>query len=246
MTSSKFSRSSPPADKRPPNPTEGRLRRPAQTKGRADRSRSSGHRRRHWFWPVALLAAVAVFVGLYLTYRSSSDAVTAGGGSDYQVGSPGVGAPAPDFALTSTQDQLVSVSSYQGKSVLLYFHEGLGCQPCSDQIRDLEKDDAALAAAGVDQLLTITSGPQDLIAQKMADDDLSAVALTDTDLAVSRQYNANRYGMMGDDRDGHTFILVGPDGTIQWRADYGGAPRYTMYVPVPQLLADLLAARQRK
>ncbi|MDQ2706498.1 MAG: hypothetical protein M3Z25_02170 [Actinomycetota bacterium] len=47
--------------------------------------------------------------------------------------------------------------------------------------------------------------------------------------------------MMGTSRDGHSFILVGPDGRIQWRADYGGAPNYTMYVPLDQLAADLRA-----
>lgn len=128
--------------------------------------------------------------------------------------------------------------------MLLYFHEGLGCQPCWDQIRDLQANADGLKAAGVDQLVTITSGPEDLIAQQMSDDKLPAIALADTDLAVSRSYNANQYGMMGNDRDGHTFILVGPDGRIQWRADYGGAPKFTMYVPPTQLLADLTAGRR--
>ena len=45
--------------------------------------------------------------------------------------------------------------------------------------------------------------------------------------------------MMGTSRDGHTFILVGPDGVIRWRADYGGPPNYTMYLPVDALLADI-------
>lgn len=86
-----------------------------------------------------------------------------------------------------------------------------------------------------------TTGPVDLIARKVRDDRLTAVNLADLDLAVSRAYEANKYGMMGDSRDGHSFILVGPDGTIRWRADYGGEPKYTMYVPVPRLLADLRA-----
>ena len=70
---------------------------------------------------------------------------------------------------------------------------------------------------------------------------LTTPVLSDPDLAVSQQYGANQYGMMGASRDGHTFILVGPDGIIRWRADYGGAPNYTMYVPVQTLLADLQA-----
>ncbi len=45
----------------------------------------------------------------------------------------------------------------------------------------------------------------------------------------------NQFGMMGDSRDGHSLVLIGPDGEILWRADYGGAPNYTMFVPVPCL-----------
>ncbi|WP_438452434.1 hypothetical protein, partial [Listeria monocytogenes] len=63
--------------------------------------------------------------------------------------------------------------------------------------------------------------------------------LSDPDLAVSSAYHANDYGMMGRSRDGHSFVLVGPDGRIRWRADYGGAPDYTMYLPVPNLIADM-------
>jgi hypothetical protein len=55
--------------------------------------------------------------------------------------------------------------------------------------------------------------------------------LSDPTLQVSRSYNANRYGMMGYTRDGHTFILVGPDGIIRWRSDYGAAPDYIMFLP---------------
>ena len=50
---------------------------------------------------------------------------------------------------------------------------------------------------------------------------------------------------MGDSRDGHSFILVGPDGRIQWRADYGGAPAYTMYLPTDKLLTDLRAEERQ-
>jgi len=194
-------------------------------------------------WLVAAAIAIVVLGGLYLAYRGSSSS-SAGKASDYQVGTPGVGAAAPGFTLTSTTGTPVSLSSYRGKKVLLYFHEGLGCQPCWDQIRDLSAAESKLHLAGIDQLLTITSGPADLLGQKMRDDRLTATALADTDLSVSRTYNANQFGMMGTDRDGHSFILVGPDGRIQWRADYGGAPRYTMFVPVDRLLADLKAGRR--
>ncbi len=45
--------------------------------------------------------------------------------------------------------------------------------------------------------------------------------------------------MMGGAANGHSFVLINEDGVIEWRADYGGDPDYTMYVPVPNLLADM-------
>ena len=133
----------------------------------------------------------------------------------------------------------MSLSDYRGESVLLYFQEGLMCQPCWDQMTSLEQEAAGLKAAGVDNVLSITTDPIDLITRKTDDMGLSTTVLSDPDLAVSKQYETNLFGMMGTSRNGHSFILVGPEGTIQWRADYGGAPDYTMYVPVDELLSDL-------
>jgi hypothetical protein len=48
------------------------------------------------------------------------------------------------------------------------------------------------------------------------------------------------YAMAGmANQDGHSFVVVGLDGVIKWRADYGGAPNYTMFVPDPDLLAQM-------
>jgi peroxiredoxin Q/BCP len=148
------------------------------------------------------LVAVLVVVGLFAIYRANTGTATGTASDRYDVGSPGVGAVAPDFLLpnvtpaaaASGMPATTRLNDYRGNTVLLYFHEGLGCQPCWDQIRDLQKDPAALAAMGADQLLTITTGPQDLVAQKMHDDGLTAPALADTDLRVSTQYQANRTG----------------------------------------------------
>ncbi|HEY3292136.1 MAG TPA: peroxiredoxin family protein [Candidatus Nanopelagicaceae bacterium] len=183
---------------------------------------------------IILVAAVA--------YSNSSKNSTSKPDSSrfpYAVAKPASGTIAPDFSLPSTKGGTVKLSDYKGKAVLLFFHEGIGCQPCWDQIRDLERNQSQLKSAGVDQLLTITSGPTRLIRQKMADDGLNAVALGDTNLEISKLYNANQFGMMGGSRDGHTFILIGSDGKIDWRADYGGPPKYTMYVPIAQLLQDM-------
>lgn len=200
--------------------------------------------------PVILVSAgvvVLALVVLFAVYRSSQSPAgdTAGdSGFRHVAGQPAAGAVAPAFTLTSNSGDPVSLAGFKGKNVLLYFQEGLSCQPCWDQINDLEQNAPALKAAGVDDVVSITTDPADLIARKVADEKLSTVVLSDPDMRASHAYNANKYGMMGDMRDGHSFVLVGPDGTIRWRADYGGAPDYTMYLPTTKMLADLTAERK--
>lgn len=192
---------------------------------------------------VYVLLIGGLFVALALRPSSTSGEGASAGG--YTVGTPGPGAKAPNFSLPSTAGGTVQLSDYRGKSVLLFFHEGLGCQPCWDNIRDLETAKSKLQSAGIDKLVTITTNPLDLIAQKMNDEKLTSVALADSDLKISNLYQTSKYGMAGHLSNGHSFLLVGPTGLIEWRADYGGAPNYTMYVPVDKILSDLKSGRTR-
>lgn len=197
---------------------------------------------------VAVVILVVVITGaLYYVYQSSAaqapqaGETSAGSRTTPESGQPGRGEKAPDFTLASSTGANVHLASQQGRTTLLYFQEGLTCQPCWDQIKDLQAAAPALKAAGIDQVLSITTDPIDLITRKAQDEGLTIPVLSDPDLVVSREYHANDYGMMGTSRDGHTFVLIDGEGTIVWRADYGGAPNYTMFVPTDQVLADLQA-----
>ncbi len=178
---------------------------------------------------------IAAFVALLWSIHRTGPT----GRYGYQVGRPGPGAMAPPIRLPTTRGGTFDLAAQQGKTVLVYFQEGLTCQPCWDQLKDIEKSFSQFRAAGIDTLVTITVDPVDLLKQKASEEHLFMPVASDGSLAVSRAYTANSYGMMGQSRDGHTFIVVGPNGRIRWRADYGGAPKYTMYVPVPDLLSDL-------
>lgn len=212
------------------------------------RGRKTSGRGRAMKWVFAAVGGVVALSVLFLIFSGADQPTTdsaAPGGSEqsvgYDVGEPGIGQSAPDFTLPGTDGEEVSLADYRGGSVLLYFQEGLMCQPCWDQMTDFEQSDVDLQAAGVDSLVSITTDPIDLIQRKTQDMGLSTLVLSDPDLAVTKEYGTNQFGMMGDSRNGHSFILVGPDGTIQWRADYGGAPDYTMFVPVEKVLSDLKA-----
>lgn len=163
----------------------------------------------------------------------------------YQVGKPGPGEMAPPIRLASTTGEMFDLASQRGKPVLLYFQEGVMCQPCWDQIKDIEANLQKFRAAGIETIVSITTDPIDAVKDKVANDGLKSPVLSDPDLAVTRSYDTNSYGMMGKSRNGHSFILVGPDGKIRWRADYGGAPNYTMYVPSATIIEDMRLGLQK-
>ena len=203
--------------------------------------RRAGRRRKIGVRAAITAAVVAVVAGLFVIFHHAASSGTNTSAYPYKVASPGPGHAAPRFSLAASTGRRISLPAFRGKSVLLFFQEGLSCQPCWTQIADLEKHAAQLRAAGIGQVLSITTDPVGAIAQKTRDMGLRTPVLSDPGLAVSRSYGANKYGMMGMSADGHTFILVGTNGVIRWRADYGGAPKYTMFLPTTTMLADMKA-----
>lgn len=214
-------------------------RRPA-----SNRRPEARHNRLMWPWALAggfaLVAVVVLFRVFTGATSSSTSSSTSSGPSSFAVGQPGSGLQAPMLNLPSSAGGSFNLSAQRGKTVLLYFQEGIGCQPCWDQMRDIKGRMSDFKALGIDEIISISSD-DDLgqIRQKASDEGVSFPVLSDPGLTVSRAYSANQYGMMGTSKDGHSFIVVGPDGKIRWRADYGGAPNYTMYVKPDDLLAQM-------
>ncbi len=204
---------------------------------------ASRSRRALWL----LLALPLIIAGLYgltaIGKGGGGNSASGGGKYQYAVGSPGPGAAAPALKLPSTAGGTFDLASYRGKAqVLLYFQEGLTCQPCWDQMQAIQKDIAKFHALGIGPIVSITTDPLDQIKQKVKDEGLTIPVLSDVGATYSSPsaWGTNQYQMqMMGDRNGHSFILVGKNGRIRWRADYGGAPNYTMFVPDDRLLADL-------
>lgn len=202
-------------------------------------TRRSGSRSSGWLKAAATIGFAIVALAAIFYVNSTSGG---GGGDDlypFAVGDPGPGEEAPPITLPSTDGGTFDLADMRGETVLLYFQEGLMCQPCWDQLRTIEVNWDQLNALGIDKIVSITTDPLDLLEQKVADEGLSSPVLSDPDLTVSQTYETNRYGMMGTSYNGHSFILIDENGVIQWRADYGGAPKYTMYLPMDQLVADI-------
>ena len=190
-----------------------------------------------------VLVVIAALGGIYWWNNSGNRLA---GKYEFAVGFPGPAKEAPPIALPMTSGGTFDLAKLRGKTVLLYFQEGVTCEPCWNQIRDIDSNWADFRALGIDTVATIAVDPVSALKRMAADYKLGTPVLADTDLAVSKEYHANLYGMMGTSLDGHTFILVGPNGRIEWRADYGGAPKYTMYLPVQNLLADIRMGLQKQ
>ncbi len=195
-----------------------------------------------------LLAIPLVVGGLYalsaLGKGGGGGSASHGGGTyPYAIGSPGPGDSAPPLTLPSTSGGTFDLASYRGKQqVLLFFQEGLTCEPCWTQLQALQKDLSKFRALGIGPIVSITTDPIDQIKQKVKDEGIAIPVLADVGarFSSSSAWGTNKYQMqMMGERDGHTFILVGKDGRIRWRADYGGAPKYTMFVPDDTLLKQM-------
>lgn len=190
-------------------------------------------------WPVLAVAGVVVGFLFVVFLVGGGSGSSDGSGPPYAVGNPGPGEQAPPLRLPSASGGTFDLGEMEGERVLLYFQEGIMCQPCWDQLSDIEARWDEFDARGIDAIASITSDGLDPLRSKVELEGLSTPVLSDPGVEVSRTWEANLYGMMGTSMNGHSFVLVGPDGEIEWRADYGGAPDYTMYVPVDQLLAHL-------
>lgn len=216
-------------------------RRPVGPRQRAEARRRA---QRRLLIAVGGIVAVAVVV-LFVIARTSGGGSGGGGaaGGNFVVGEPGPGQAAPPIRLPSTAGGEWDLArDGAGKTVLLYFQEGLMCQPCWDQMRDIEADFGDFQALGIEEMITITVDPLDLLEQKVADEGLRYPVLSDPTVSLGPAYTANQYGMMGEGMYGHTFIVVGPDGEILWRGDYGGSETgHIMYVAPDDLLDDLRA-----
>jgi peroxiredoxin len=208
------------------------------TSGRTRTAAPKRTRRTLWVALAASAVAIAALFGIYASAAPDAGEPSTAGKINYITAEP-VSGPAPQMQLPSADGSTFDLADLRGQSVLLYFQEGLMCQACWTQLSDLESAQAELKAAGVDKIVNVTTDPADLLARKVKDGNYSTTTVSDPTGEVSREFGALGVGMMGPDMNGHSFVLIGPDGDIQWRADYGGAPDYTMYVPVPQLLADL-------
>ncbi|MEX2556094.1 MAG: redoxin domain-containing protein [Actinomycetota bacterium] len=196
-----------------------------RTPSRKQQARRLAHRRRrHKVWRTRALIVVGLAALGAMFWALGRD----GGGS----GTIATGEPAPAFSLATTDGRTISLASLQGRNVLLYFNEGVGCDSCFSQLVEIEKSQARLDELGV-TLLPFMPNPAPEVRRELARFGLRTPALIDSSLAVARAFDTLGRGHHAN-LPGHSFILVDQAGTIRWRGDYP-----SMYVATAELLETI-------
>ena len=205
------------AGRRPGSAASTRRPSPAQIK----RRRQQARRRATLLWSAAAVITGALITGAMLATRATPLQHTAA-------------RTAPGFTLTATNGKQVSLASYRGHDVVLYFNEGAGCDACFYQMRQFEQHTAQLRKAGI-TIVPIVMNPASQIRPELASFGLHTPYLIDATGSVSRAYSVLGKGMHAG-LPGHGFVLIDAHGTERW---YGEYP--SMYLSTAGLIAQVRA-----
>ena len=199
--------------------------------------------------PTVISAAVVALVGASFVVPSffeDGPAATSGAGGHQMATGEGDGPKVGSRISFAEHDVVngseISTRTLRGKKTLLFFSEGVMCQACFEQIRDIEKVGAELRKKGIG-LVSITPDSSKALREAIDQYGIRTPMIADDDRDMSAAFDTLGRGMH-EDTPGHAFVLVNGSGKIVWQRDYWLDPYRTMYVEPETLLADLAAIRQ--
>src|SRR5215813_7026334 len=126
---------------------------------------------------------------------------------------PAVGSPAPDFTLTSQERVPVTLHSYLGKWVVLYFYPKDFTPGCTIEAHNFQRDLAQFQARNA-VILGVSTQDEKTHESFCAKEGLNFKLLADTRSQVSKQYGSLINLVMTKLSARHTF-LIDPQGIIR-------------------------------
>lgn len=153
----------------------------------------------------------------------------------------------PDFNLPATTGETIQLSDFRGKkNVLIYFHEGLSCDPCIQQIPELEKSLEEFDKLNV-AVISVAFDPVDKLKEAAQQYNIKTPLLSYQTAQTEVDYDLLRFSMDMGRRAGHTFVLVGTDGAVKWRKDYWPGrghmvPGGKMFVESSEIVSEVKTA----
>lgn len=193
---------------------------------------------------LSVAAVVVVLVGAsFVTPRVFEDGLD---GEHHAVVGPGDGPDLGTRISYAERDVVsgreISSETARGRKTLLFFSEGVMCQACFEQIKDIEDVGIELEKRGID-LVSITPDPHGVLREAIGQYAISTPMISDEDHDMSAAFDTLGRGMHPD-TPGHAFVLLDKTGKVVWQRDYWLAPYRTMYVEPSKLLDDLTAVTQ--
>jgi len=150
---------------------------------------------------------------------------------------PAIGS-APRFRERNVvSGQTISSQTLHGGKTLLFFSEGVMCQACLQQIRDIDEVGQVMAKRHI-KLVSITPDSPGELRQAIGQYGISSPMIADGDRDMSDAFNMLGKGMHAD-TPGHAFVLIDGRGTVLWQRDYYQPPYRVMYVKPAELLRDI-------
>lgn len=155
-----------------------------------------------------------------------------------------IGGEAPNFSLPATTGETITLSEFKGKkNVLIYFHEGLSCDPCIQQMAELENALNEFDKMNV-EVLHVTYDPVDDLKKTAKQYQLKKPILSYNTASTENDYNLLPFSMGMARRAGHTFVLVDMNGKIIWRKDYWPGRGHmvaggTMFVEAKEIVGEV-------
>jgi peroxiredoxin len=125
---------------------------------------------------------------------------------------PSVGAPAPDFTLTSTSGQPVTLSGLRGKNVLLAFFPLAFTSTCTAELCAMSEDfDKFQSADTIVLPISVDSVPT--LKEFKAKEKITVDLLSDFKRDVSRLY-----GVLNEERyfSNRAYVLIDRGGAVRW------------------------------
>ncbi len=228
---------------------EHRARSRARTPVKAPKRRDEP-KRFPWKVPVIAAAVLALLGASFVVPRFFEKEPTASAGGSaqgHQMAAPEGDGPEVGSRISFEERDVVdgreiSSASLRGTKTLLFFSEGVMCQACFVQIRDVEQVGVELEKKGIG-LVSITPDSPDVLKQAIDQYGIRTPMIADEDRDMSAAFDTLGQGMHSD-TPGHAFVLVDETGKVVWQRDYWLEPYRTMYVKPGKLLADLAAIPQ--
>jgi peroxiredoxin Q/BCP len=137
------------------------------------------------------------------------------------------GAAAPAFTLPDSAGNPVSLDSFRGRSVIVYFYPKAATPGCTTEACDFRDNLASLQGQGY-EVLGISPDAPEALAGFSGDFALTFPLLSDPDHAVALAYGAwGEKVLNGEITEGvlRSTVVVGPDGTVslaQYQVDAQG------------------------